>query len=219
MNYHKEYYYPLWLRIWHWLNALLFLSLIFTGINLQYASVTAPIIKFKNALLIHNASGIILTLNYLFFFTLNIITGNIKQYIPSVKNFLSKLIIQARFYLSGIFNKEDHPFETNKNQKFNPLQQITYLKIMYLALPLMIITGWALLFPEFLIKQIFGISGLTLTDIVHTVDGFLLSIFMFGHIYLATTGTTVASNFKAMLTGWHQTETHLNITGEVTNEK
>jgi thiosulfate reductase cytochrome b subunit len=75
---------------------------------------------------------------------------------------------------------------------------------MYIAIPLILISGWALLFPEFIINQIWGISGLTLTAIFHTSIGFLLSIFMIGHIYLATTGTTILSNFKAMITGWHE---------------
>ena len=219
----KEYFYPLWLRIWHWLNALLFLLLIFTGVNMQYASTKSPIIEFHTAVRLHNISGITLTINYLFFIILNFVSGNSKQYLPKLKNFISNLILQAKYYLNGIFKNEVHPFETSKNQKFNPLQQITYFQIMYAVLPLMVITGWALLFPEVLIKQIFGISGLTLTDIVHTIGAFFLSIFMIGHIYLATTGTTVLSNFKAMVTGWHlshekEAESQIYSTEEVSNE-
>jgi thiosulfate reductase cytochrome b subunit len=204
MSNNREYYYPLWLRMWHWFNALLFLSLIFSGINLQYVNTKSPIINFQNAVLIHNISGITLTANYLFFFILNIASGNYNQYIPKLKGILNRLLLQLKFYISGIFKNESHPFETSKGQKFNPLQQITYLKIMYIVLPLILISGWALLFPEFIINQIWGISGLTLTAIFHTSIGFLLSIFMIGHIYLATTGTSILSNFRAMITGWHE---------------
>ena len=203
MENNREYYYPLWLRIWHWLNALLFFSLIFSGINLQYANPKSSIIDFQNAVLMHNISGITLTINYLFFFIFNIFSGNYKQYLPKLKGILKRLLIQIKYYISGIFRNESHPFETGKEQKFNPLQQITYLKIMYIALPLIIISGWALLFPEFIIQQVFGISGLTLTAIFHTSIGFILSIFMIGHIYLATTGATILGSFKAMITGWH----------------
>jgi thiosulfate reductase cytochrome b subunit len=217
MSNNREYYYPAWLRIWHWLNALLFFSLIFSGINLQYVNTKSPIINFQNAVLIHNISGIALTANYLFFFILNIVTGNYKQYLPKLKGILNRLSLQMKFYISGIFKNESHPFETNKEQKFNPLQQITYLKIMYLALPLILISGWALLFPELIINQIWGISGLTLTAIFHTSIGFLLSIFMIGHIYLATTGTKILSNFKAMITGWHDHAEKQN-PKEVSNE-
>ncbi len=136
MSNNREYYYPAWLRIWHWLNALLFFSLIFSGINLQYVDTKSPIINFQNAVLIHNISGITLTVNYLFFFILNIASGNYKQYLPKLKGILNRLLIQMKFYISGIFKNESHPFETSKAQKFNPLQQITYLKIMYIVFPL-----------------------------------------------------------------------------------
>ncbi len=202
------YLYPVWLRIWHWLNALLFLSLIFTGLNLQYAKTNSPLIDFHTAILIHNISGIILTFNYLFFFILNISSGNVKHYLPKLKSFGKDILLQLKFYLSGIFKNKEHPFETTAEQKFNPLQQITYLKIMYVLFPLLLLSGWALLFPEFIINRIFETSGLMLTALFHTSIGFLLSIFMIGHIYLATTGTTVISNFKSMLTGWHIHENH-----------
>jgi thiosulfate reductase cytochrome b subunit len=198
-----NYFYPLWLRAWHWLNALLFISLIFTGLNMQYAKTNSPIIDFHAAIIIHNISGILLTINYLFFIIINFTSGNYMQYLPGLKKFFLNIIIQAKYYLYGIFIGSEHPFETSKQKKFNPLQQITYLNIMYVVLPLLIISGWAMLFPEFIFKQALGVSGLTLTAIVHTSIGFLLSIFMIGHIYLATTGTTVLSNFKSMITGFH----------------
>ena len=200
----KEYYYPLWLRIWHWLNAVLFLALIFTGINLQYSSKASPMINFDIAILVHNIAGVTLTLNYLFFFTLNLISGNFKQYLPKFKGLVIRLIYQFKYYLGGIFHNSEHPFETTKENKFNPLQQIAYLKIMYVIFPILLASGWALLFPESIVTQIFNISGLTLTAIVHTSAGFILSIFMIGHVYLATTGSSVGSNFKSMLTGWHE---------------
>ncbi len=203
MSGHRRYFYPVWLRLWHWLNAALFLSLIFTGINLQYASVSAPTMDFRIAVLVHNVSGIALSLNYLLFFSMNIVTGNGRQYLPRLDRLLENMIVQSRYYLIGIFRGEPHPFETTPARKFNPLQQVSYLLIMYAAVPGVIITGWALLVPDVLVRQIFGLSGLTLTDLTHTVIGFLLSMFMFGHIYLATTGETATSNFKAMLTGWH----------------
>ncbi len=208
MKNNKEYFYPLWLRIWHWLNALLFLFLIITGLNLQYSTKNSPLIRFHDAIIIHNISGIILTLNYIFFFILNITSGNIRQYIPRFKRIIRRVIKQFNFYLSGIFKNSAHPFETTRETKFNPLQQITYAQVMYMALPLLIISGWAMLFPELIVKEIMKIPGLLFTSLIHTATGFLLSIFMIGHIYLATTGRTLTSNFKSMITGWH--ETHSN---------
>ncbi|HKI79193.1 MAG TPA: cytochrome b/b6 domain-containing protein [Ignavibacteriaceae bacterium] len=211
MKINKEYFYPLWLRIWHWANAVLFMSLIITGLNLQYSTRENPLIRFDHAIQLHNISGIILTINYLFFFIMNIISGNIRQYIPVFKGIVSKLKLQAEFYIKGIFKNSDHPFETEKGNKFNPLQQITYAKIMYVLLPMVILSGWAMLFPEIIIEQFFNIPGFLFTSILHTAAGFILSIFMIGHIYLATTGTTLISNFKAMITGWHESHPKINL--------
>lgn len=204
MKNNREYFYPLWLRAWHWFNVVLFLSLIITGLNLQYAKKDNPLISFDQAILVHNISGITLTINYFFFFIMNIISGNIRQYIPAFNGIIKRLKTQIDFYTKGIFRNSEHPFESTRNNKFNPLQQITYAKIMYVFLPVAIISGWAMLFPEIIIKQVLNIPGFLFTSVLHTAAGFILSIFMIGHIYLATTGTTLLSNFKAMLTGWHE---------------
>lgn len=200
----RRYFYPAWLRFWHWLNAALFLGLIVTGVSLQYASASVATLDFRTAVIVHNVCGIALTLNYMLFLALNIMTGNGRQYVPHLNRLVENLTVQSRYYLVGIFRGEPHPFETTPAHKFNPLQQVTYLMIMYVVVPGAIITGWALLVPDILVRQIAGLSGLTLTDLTHTVIGFFLSLFMFGHIYLATTGETVTSNFEAMLTGWHE---------------
>ena len=42
--------------------------------------------------------------------------------------------------------------------------------------------------------------------VVHTAGAFLLIAFIIMHIYLMTTGTTLTSNLKAMLTGYEEIE-------------
>jgi Ni,Fe-hydrogenase I cytochrome b subunit len=37
---------------------------------------------------------------------------------------------------------------------------------------------------------------------LHTLGAFLLVCFFIAHLYLITTGTTITSNLKAMLTGY-----------------
>lgn len=202
----KQYFYPLWLRIWHWINALLFVALIVSGITLQYANQDNWFLSFSSAITLHNSAGITLTFNYLLFFLGNLVSGNYKQYIPKLKGIFTRLFVQARFYLWGVFKGEPHPYEVNLENKFNPLQQITYTNIMYLVMPIIFITGWALLFPEFIVKEFFGESGLFLTAILHTVTGFFLSLFMIGHFYLAISGKTIKEGIKPMIDGYHHIE-------------
>ncbi len=199
----KLYLYPLWLRIWHWTNAFLYIVLILTGISMHYSSPDNPLIPFKTARLIHNTAGILLVFMYLDFLIGNIFTWNGKHYIPNFRGLFQRIYLQTRFYLFGIFKGEPHPFEADENSKFNPLQQITYITIMFVFMPLLIISGLFLLFPEFAPNKILGMDGLWPMAILHAVVAYFLTLFTIGHIYLGTTGHTVTSNFKSMIEGYH----------------
>jgi thiosulfate reductase cytochrome b subunit len=77
---------------------------------------------------------------------------------------------------------------------------------MYLAFPLIIISGLGLLFPETVLNRFLGINGLILTDILHITMGFLVSVFLVIHIYTCTLGARPSSLFKSMLSGYHEPE-------------
>ncbi|HNR42590.1 MAG TPA: cytochrome b/b6 domain-containing protein [Bacteroidales bacterium] len=204
---HKMYLYPKWVRGWHVLNAVLFLVLIVTGLSMQYSGKDSIfIIGFANAVKWHNFAAIVLTINYIVFVTGNLTTRNGRYYRISKQNFWSDLLIQLKYYSMGMFKGEKHPFPVTEQSKFNPLQKFTYVLAMYLALPLLIISGFGLLFPEITIKRFAGVSGLILTDILHITMGFLLSVFMVIHIYTCTLGTKPWSLFKGIITGYHESD-------------
>ncbi|MFC2138055.1 cytochrome b/b6 domain-containing protein [Bacteroidota bacterium] len=197
----KIYYYPIWIRLWHWLNALLCLLLVITGLSMQYSDPDSMVISFNYAVNIHNVCGVFLSINYLQFFIGNIIYENGKHY-KMGEGFLKKLLMQLRFYSFGVFKGENPPFPINNERKFNPLQRFTYILIMYIAVPFIIISGWALLFPEIIVPQFLGISGVLITDVLHIITGFIISIFLLAHVYFCTMGTKVGSLFKGMISGW-----------------
>jgi thiosulfate reductase cytochrome b subunit len=96
------------------------------------------------------------------------------------------------------------PYPLSEKRKFNPLQKYFYLLVMYLAVPIVIISGFALLFPEMIIEQIYTLSGIMLTAVFHSALGFFISIFLIIHIYVASIGKSPKENFKSILNGWHQ---------------
>ena len=202
----KIYIYPGYIRIWHLMNALFFLVLILTGISMQYSNPDAPLLSFRVSVELHNISGIGLTISYLVFIIGNTLSGNRKHYRIQWKGLWEKMMKQARYYLLGYFKKEEHPFPITEEMKFNPLQAVTYAMAMYLGVPLICLTGIGLLFPETVLDQIFGLSGFLIADLIHVITGFLLSIFMIIHIYLCTIGLKPMRNFRAIFTGWHETE-------------
>jgi thiosulfate reductase cytochrome b subunit len=190
------------------LNALFMLTLILTGLCMQYAGRDAFLISFPVSVQIHNISGISLTASYLLFLFGNMISGNGKHYRLQWKGLRRRMSIQLRYYLIGYFKRQSHPFPVTAGSKFNPLQAFSYVMAMYIGLPLVVITGFGLLLPEIIIEGIFGVNGLVLTDLLHVITGFLLSIFMIVHIYLCTMGASPKDNFRAIITGWHTIEEH-----------
>jgi thiosulfate reductase cytochrome b subunit len=202
------YLYPKWLRAWHVLNAILFLILIVTGLSMQYTDRqnASYVVGFSIAVKWHNFSAIVLIINYIIFVTGNLVTRNGRYYRISKNKFLADLMLQFKYYSIGMFKGEKHPFPVTEERKFNPLQKITYVLAMYVAIPLLIISGFGLLFPEITIKSFFGISGLILTDILHITMGFFLSIFMIIHIYTCTLGAKPTSLFWGMISGYHRDE-------------
>ncbi|UCG27809.1 MAG: cytochrome b/b6 domain-containing protein [Bacteroidales bacterium] len=197
------YLYPKWIRLWHLLNALFCLMLIITGLCLQYSGKGRPLIPFDKAVALHNTGGIALSLSYFIFFLGNIFSPNKKHYRLKYKGLWKDMYTQFNYYMFGVFKGQKHPFPVTEENKFNPLQKVSYVLIMYIALPLIIITGWGLLLPDITISRVFGVSGLILTDIIHIISGFIISIFMIIHIYLCTLGSTPGSLFKGMISGYH----------------
>jgi thiosulfate reductase cytochrome b subunit len=63
----KESGYPIWLRVWHWGNAVLFVMLLITGLNMHYSRLSSAPLGFRTTVFAHNTAGILLTLLYVFF--------------------------------------------------------------------------------------------------------------------------------------------------------
>jgi thiosulfate reductase cytochrome b subunit len=76
----KLYLYPGLIRIWHFLNALLIVILIVSGLSMQYSDPLNPFIRFDLAVSMHNVAGFILIFNYLLFIIGNTISKNGRHY-------------------------------------------------------------------------------------------------------------------------------------------
>ena len=77
MSEQKLYLYPIWIRLWHLVNALMCLTLIITGLSMQFSGpqVVTRQIRYR-CWSIHNIAGIILTVSYLIFFVGNLFMLN-----------------------------------------------------------------------------------------------------------------------------------------------
>jgi thiosulfate reductase cytochrome b subunit len=201
--------YPLWVRLWHLLNAILILILIFTGISIHYPNEVGSffIIDLSKAINWHSVASKILIVSYASFIIGNIFTANGHYYRISRKNFFRDLGKQVSFTMIGIFRHEKKPFPATLERKFNPLQKLTYVIIMYIALPLMIITGIGLMVPELFPENEFGTGAFLFIDLLHIIIAFIIAGFLVIHIYMATTlGSKPTSGLRSMISGYAESE-------------
>lgn len=199
----RVYIYRLFERFWHWSQAILIFVLAFTGFEIHDSY---RIIGFENAVMIHNVSAITLIVLIIFAIFWHFTTGEWKQYIPTTEN----LMAQIKYYITGIFKNAPHPTRKTILSKLNPLQRLAYLGLKIFMIPLMVITGILYLLYRYPSKgQIvaLNVESLETIALLHTFGAFLLIAFIIGHVYLTTTGHSVTSNIKAMITGYEDLET------------
>jgi len=200
----RVYLLPPWIRLWHWTNALLIITLTVTGISLHFADPKLPLVEFSLAARIHDIAGLALVAAYSFFAIANIVSGNWWQYVPKPPGILDRCVKQARWYLWGIFQGEPHPYPVTKEVNFNAMQALVYWFIMYIMMPTLLITGLIFMFPQFAPDRVFDMDGLLPVAVLHYLTGTAIVLFMIAHMYLGTTGQTATSMLKTMITGWHE---------------
>ncbi len=190
---------PLWLRIWHGLQALLFLGLIATGISMHYAGSEWAVISFSVSVRAHNACGIGTAVLWVVFVVWNTVSGRVRHYKPKDIHVIHSLVIQIRHYGYGMFRGDPPPLSPGLRN--NHVQQLVYAGIMYVVMPVSIASGVLLLFPILAPERALGRAGLWPMAMLHLAVGYLLTLFLVVHVYLATTGETFFSLYREMLTG------------------
>jgi Ni/Fe-hydrogenase b-type cytochrome subunit len=202
----KIFLHPLTVRIWHWINAVSFIVLIVTGLQIRYHEMP-NLTKFRTAVEIHNLFGFILILDFVLWLVYYVFTGKIKIYVPlHPKKFFMDALKQTRYYGYGLFIGEENPHHATPDNKFNPLQQTAYFMIMLVLMPLQIVSGVLLWDIKMFADWIGLLGGLKIVDMVHVSVFFFLTAFLFVHVYLTTLGTTPLEHIKAMFTGYEEIE-------------
>ncbi|RME05372.1 MAG: hypothetical protein D6803_09060 [Anaerolineae bacterium] len=202
----KVYMYSAYERLWHWLQVVAIVFLLLTGLVIHRPDLFGAF-SFRNMVLVHNVLAAIMVLNAALALFYHLASGEIKGYIPRPRGFFDQAIVQARYYLGGIFRGEPHPFEKTPQRKFNPLQQITYFGLLNVLLPLQVITGALMWGAQRWTSVAEALGGLPWLAPFHSLIAWLLGTFIVAHVYLTTTaGPTVFSAIQAMIDGWEEVE-------------
>lgn len=203
----RMYLYEAYERFWHWLQTVLIVILLVTGLFIHRPDLFG--VSFRGLVVIHNVSAVILALNAALSLFYHLVSGKVRQYLPHPYGFFDDAIQQAKYYLRGIFKGAAHPFEKTPERKMNPLQQVTYLGILNVLLPLQGLTGilmWGAQRWPGVAAALGGLEGLAA---FHTLIAWLFAAFIIAHVYLTTTGgPKPLDSIKAMVTGWEDVEVH-----------
>ncbi len=197
------YLHPLPVRIWHWTNALIILVLIVTGAELRITDLKI-FSDYGFVVALHKYAGYLLAASFLFWLTAYLTVGGLVRHYLIFPKDIRTMPAQAAYYTFFYFRGRPNPFKPSREGKFNALQKMAYSFIMFVAMPLIIVTG--ILFGN--IMYFYGlisfVGGVRTVDAAHVVVGYVFVLYLIVHIYMATLGKHVTSHAKAMITGYEE---------------
>jgi thiosulfate reductase cytochrome b subunit len=204
---YRLYIHPLPVRLWHWTNAVGFVLMILSGMQIRYVGLI-DVVSFRTAVAVHNFVGFVLIANFFVWLSFYIFSDRIRAYHAELnprKHFLGS-IRQIYYYGYGIFKGEPNPFQVSIYRKFNPLQSMIYQIIMMLLVPVQFYTGILLWDVKRFSAQVDFFGGVRIIDTVHVLVFIALVFYLLVHVYLGTLGHTRTAHFKSMMTGYEDME-------------
>lgn len=204
----KEYVYltPMPVRIWHWLNAFGIVTLCITALQIRFPDYVNIFGAYKAAIRLHNTAGVVVSISYALWLIYYLFVAKtlIKLYVPTMDDIKSGLFRQGYFYLLTYFKGGPNPHHSTPDSKFNPLQKASYLVIMLVLLPLVIASGYMLMYVAPLRELMILVGGIKTLVSAHFLIACCFCAFLFIHVYLATLGHTPFAHFKPMWNGWEE---------------
>jgi thiosulfate reductase cytochrome b subunit len=210
MQQEKIYLTPMPVRIWHWLNAFGIVTLCITGIQIRFPEYVNIFGTYKAAIKLHNTAGIMVSISYFFwfFYYLFVARSMAKLYLPNLDDIKRGIFRQAIFYHFGYFLGKTNPHKPTPENKFNAIQKSSYMIIMLVFLPLIIVSGLLLMNIGPMWWWIIMFGGIKFLVDIHYLIACSVFAFLCVHIYMATLGHTFFAHFKQMWTGWEEVENH-----------
>jgi thiosulfate reductase cytochrome b subunit len=201
----RIYLHPLPVRLWHWANALGFTLLILTGLQIRYVDLFG-LMSFETAVKMHNWVGFGVIANWFLWFIYYLFSERVTNYHPDLDpvSFFQRYFRQAGYYSWGYFQGDERPHKVQPQDKFNPMQKLTYQFVMFISAPVTFLTGlmmWDVQRFEGLIEMV---GGLRVVNTVHVLMLILFMMFIITHIYMGFLGKKPSSHYKEMITGYEE---------------
>lgn len=181
---------PLWVRLWHWTIAILFVILVFTGVVMTYSTAGFALMDYGLADTLHQVTGILFSGLVVLFAVAAAATGYWRRYQRWCQNLGGRIRRFAGYLVRGAPDAQfGVPSRLELSRGFLILVQ-QWLSILSLAIlsPLLIVTGLVLLYPEVLPETVAGLGGLWPFALAHLWVGLIGALFLLVHVYIATIG-------------------------------
>jgi thiosulfate reductase cytochrome b subunit len=202
----RLYVHPLPIRLWHWVNAVGFVAMILTGLQIRYRLFDA--LPLKVVIDVHNYIGFALIANYCVWLVYYLFSDRITVYLPelSPRTQYRKMMRQLAYYGYGLFKGQPNPHHISVYRKFNALQSVTYQIVMILLVPLMFYTGLVLWDLQRFAGTVDLLGGPRVVSTLHVALFVGFVAFLLVHVYLTTLGHSAGEHMKAMLTGYEEVD-------------
>ena len=166
----RKYLGPQRLFVWHSFHGFFVLLLLLTGFGMYFADFGSSIIDFDARQQLHEIVGIAVSIIYVLFFAVFHLEANKHRVSYWWRKFLHTLFV----------TKELAVKHENHQKKIFSRYQI----IMFLLFPIIIITGFALLYPEYSLKTIGVIDIYHVILLIHIIIAIFLLLFLTIHTYI-----------------------------------
>lgn len=192
---------PLWIRLWHAMTALLFIVLTVTGVILHFTGPGFTPISYAAATTLHDVGGIALAVLYGLYLVFVFATGYWRHYIPAGHGLGRRVKAQVISYTAGT-GRDEPAVAAIGETRFNALQQLAYLMVVFGLLPLLVVTGLLYLYyPAYVPDAVLGLAGLWPVALAHYALGISGTAYLIIHVYMATVGPKAGASFRLMTIG------------------
>lgn len=182
---------PLWVRLWHWAIAVLFVILVVTGVILTYSTSDFALMNYALADTLHQVTGIMFAILFAAFLVAAGVSGHWRRYQRQWQGLWSRIRIHGANVVNGNEKAGDSgsiaPPRIERTRGFLILvQQLLSIFSIVVLSPLLVITGLVLLYPEWAPAEVAGLGGIWPLALAHYVVGLIGALFLLFHAYIAT---------------------------------
>jgi len=178
---------PLAETVGHLIHGLCVILLLLTGLQLRLPDFLPIFAAFLNAVNLHNICGAVLIVNYLFWIPYEVWSGRLKsRFFVFRKGFFRDSIEMLNYYGYLIFVHENCPRNFDSASVLESLEKGLFFVMMFLLIPIQILTGILLYDLYRTMPIIEQLGGLRFVDGVHLTCAYLLTCALVIHTYFHT---------------------------------